>query len=135
LGELIRFPERPREVLPNLDATHQTNTDGYLGLLVSKKQLERFVEKVIRGVAFVENQIYIDDQHELNMYVLEDSAAGSIVEALEKRGETVGLRPALIIRRAVIPEDPASGFYAIEIWGTVKLYASVLPNHLARGDP
>jgi hypothetical protein len=128
LGEMRRFPELPnRGIFPNFGPAHHPGPDGYYGVQLDKKKIERLTEKIVRGVAFVQDEIFIDENYDLAIYFLEDSGAELVVEMIAQYGVQLHRGPGLIVKRAVIPEDPRAGLYAIEIWQRAKMYAAITP--------
>ena len=131
LGEMRRFPELPnRGIFPNFGPAHLAGPDGYYGVLLDKKKIERLTEKIVRGVAFVQDKIFIDENYDLAIYFLEDSGATPVVRMIAQYGVQLHRGPGLIVKRAVIPEDPRAGLYAIEIWQRAKMYAAITPKEL-----
>ncbi len=118
-------------VLPNFGPAHEAGEEGYISVNLPKHDLDRIAEKIVRGIAFVENGIFIDDKYSLDIFVLNDEGAKEIIDIINKFGVTLSRGAAITVRKATIPEDPKSGLYAIEIWGKVKLYASVMPVSIA----
>lgn len=124
------FKEIPSHgIFPNFGPQAPPEPEGYRGILISRSNLEKIAEKIVRGVAYVEDQIYIDDNYELDLYVLEDEGAAPVVEIIDRYGIQLHRGPALLVRRAVIEDDKQAGLYAIEIWGRLKLYATVTPKN------
>lgn len=121
-------------IFPNFGPLHAPSPEGYIGVALPKHQLEQLAKKIVKGVAFVEDKVFIDEKYSLDIYVLNDVGAAPVIEAIEKYGVELHRGPGLVVRRAVIPEDRQSGLYAIEIWGRAKLYAAVIPKCVEGAD-
>ena len=131
LRELIVFRLLPDHgIFPNFGPLQSPCTQGHIGMPLSKYQIERLAEKVVRGVTFIEDGLYIDERYNLEIFILADAGATPVIEMIEKHGVQLHRGPGLIVRRAVIPEDRRSGLYAVEIWGRAKLYAAVTQKRL-----
>jgi len=131
LGEMWRFRKLPsRVIFPNFGPAHDPGPDGYYGVQLDKKKIERLAEKIVKGVAFVQDGIFIDENYDLSIYFLEDAGARPIVEMINQYGVQLHRGLGLLVRRAVIPEDPRVGLYAVEIWQRAKMYAAVTPKGL-----
>lgn len=131
LGDTVTFEQLPDHgVFPNFGPLHPLGPEGYTGVPLPKSQLERLTEKIVRGVAFVTDGILIEGQYEINVYILGEDGAQPIVEMIDKFGEQLHRGPGLLVKRAVMSQDRRTGFYVVEIWGRVKLYASVTPKEV-----
>lgn len=127
-GQFAKIPDHG--VYPNFGPVHPPSPEGYIGIFLPKSHLEKVAEKIVRGITQVTDGSLIDSQYDLDIYVLDDESASSIIQMIDRYGEQLHRGSALLVRRAVIPEDRRSGFYAIEIWGRFKIYASVTPKGL-----
>ncbi len=66
LRELTIFQSIPDHgIFPNFGPLQPPSTEGYIGLPLPKHQIERLAEKIVRGVAFVEDGLYIDERYNL----------------------------------------------------------------------
>ena len=61
---------------------------------------------------------------------MNEAGAAEFRAALDRFGATHERLPGMKVRRAVIPEDRVSAIFEIEIWGQLKLYATVTPKKL-----
>jgi len=97
------------------------------GILIPEKELKKIAEKIIRGITYVINSLYIDSSHHVNIYFQHESTLAYIHELLQKHGQVYSCGKGIVIERAVIPEDAQSGVYHITIWGTLYMYGVVEP--------
>ena len=69
----------------------------------------------------------IDNQHTINVYLIEDHKAQEVVQTIEAYGVTRHRGPGIVVKYAMSDEGGLSSLWLIEIWGKLKLYAVVLP--------
>ena len=90
------------------------------------QELERIVNKIIKGIVFIEDSRFLDTSTEIEHLVVSDEEARPLEELLGKYGSRHSREPGIEVIRAVAPEDGISAFYKISIWGRWISYASVL---------
>lgn len=129
--EMLRFRHVPdRGIFPNFGPAHVAGPDGYIGVRLDKNDIEKVAAKIIKGVAFVQDGIFIDENYDLSIYFLEDEGAKPVIEIINQHGVQLHRGAGLVVRRAVIPDDPRAGLYALEIWQRAKVYAAILPKEI-----
>jgi len=94
-------------------------------LLISEKGLKFLVEKIIKGIAYLEDDRYLDATTEIKHYVISNQSVSGIEKLLEKHGTVHSHEPGIVVVRAVAHEDGVSALYRITIWGQWVMYASV----------
>ena len=97
------------------------------GILVPKKSLDLFGEKLIRGFTYEMHTRYIEADHEVSVWIAHEEHAKPLIESIRQHGAEYHRGPGIIIGAAYIPEDPLSGVFKITIWGTLNLYGAILP--------
>lgn len=128
LRRVQKFETLPdKGIFPNFGPTHSPGPGGYIAVPLPRTQLEKLTEKIVRGIAYIEDGVVIDDSYDLDIYVVEDSGAEHFRQMIKKYGYVLNRDSAIVVHRAVVPEDPRAGIYGIEIWGQAKLYATVTP--------
>lgn len=128
LGRMLFFDELPEVGLfPNFGPQPGQKLNQSPAVLLPKSHLEKLAEKIVRGIFYVEYEDVIDGDYELEVFVVEDHGAKEFMDLVNNYGKELNRGPGISIRRAVLPEDPKSGVYAIVIWERAKLYASILP--------
>ena len=90
---------------------------------VSATGIRRLVEKVVRGVAYMQDRKFVEKPYKIEQYVLTDDGAGPLKEMLDRFGTVYERGPGITVIRAVVPEDQMTAVYGIEIWGRFKAYA------------
>ena len=127
--KLIKLKDVPKEsVFPNFGP--RIDAEGYAGLPVPREGLEKMAEKIVRGIVFKETGQFIGDGYDIEIYVLHDEDAKQFVDMVSKFGGEINRGVGLSVIRAVLPEDPKTGVYAITIWKQLKMYAVVSPHNL-----
>ena len=95
---------------------------------IPASSFHRLTEKIVRGIFFIEDAQYIAPPHSISFYALEDDGASEITELLAHFGKEYARGPGILINRAVTPEDGVSALISIEVWGSFKMYAAVMPS-------
>jgi hypothetical protein len=109
---------------------------------IPKNNVDRLFEKIIRGLAYIEDGRFIEPPHTVSLYPLGDADSPVFTSLLDKFGTVHARGPGIVVRRAVAPEDGLSAIYELTIWGTFQTYAVVMgsepnpsPNTDAREEP
>jgi hypothetical protein len=92
---------------------------------VPKRAIDRLVEKIVRGITYVEDGNFIEDSHIIEPQYMHEDSASFLREQFKKSGKRFERKPGLVIDRCVAPEDGVSSIYRIEIWGRLCVYAFV----------
>ena len=95
-------------------------------ILVPVRHLQTLAEKIVKGLAFIEEGRFIDANAEIEHHVVTEVGAREIEAVLGAFGEEHSRGPGVRIVRAVTPEDGISSLHKITIWGEIVLYVSVL---------
>lgn len=101
-----------------------------VAITISARGLKQLTEKVVRGLAYLEEGKFIEETHDIENFVVNEVGASEFRTTLDRFGTTHERLPGLRVRRAAMPEDRVSGIFEIEIWGQLKLYAMVTPKTL-----
>ena len=80
----------------------------------------------MRGCEFVLAQRYIEPPYILKVYFPNVEGINGL-ESMIAGVATESLGPGLEIKRAPTGEDPLSVMYRLRIWGTLTVFATVLP--------
>lgn len=84
--------------------------------------------KIVRGIYFIEDERFIEPPYSIDFYALEDKGSAPIKELLDRFGTEYARGPGILINRAVAPEDGIAAIISIEVWGSFKMYASIMPH-------
>lgn len=96
-------------------------------LTVPKSWIDKLAIKIVKGIAYIEDKVLIDDRFELQPHVAEKEAAEEFEQAIDRYGNSLSRGPGILVERAVTPEDGVSSIYKVTIWGQFVVYVSVLP--------
>ena len=100
--------------------------EGETGALrVKAHHLRRFSEKIVRGLSYLEDGIFIEPPHHIHFYLLRDADAEQLVATASRFGKTLAREPGIEVVRAVTPDDGVSSLYAITVWNRLKMYSVV----------
>lgn len=127
LAELLHGDQIPQEgIYPGLGERWNRSKDAQVAIIVPASSFRRLAEKIVRGIFFIEDGQCIEPPHLIDFYALEDEGAAPIKELLNRFGTEYARGPGILVNRAITPEDGVSAIISIEVWGSFKMYASVL---------
>jgi hypothetical protein len=136
LQQTISGSDIPRQAIyPGFGPQSTQAESEQVAVPVSAQGLKQLTEKVVRGLTYLEENKFIERTHEIENFVVTEEGASEFRAALDRFGTIHERLPGLRIRRAVIPEDRMSGIFEIEIWGQLKLYATVTPKKSPSAQP
>lgn len=90
---------------------------------VSATAIRRLVEKIVRGITYIEDGKFVEKPFTVEHYALAEENAGPFRMLLDRFGTVYERGPGITIVRAVVPEDRMTAVYSIEIWRRFKSYA------------
>ncbi|MEA5554680.1 hypothetical protein VB713_27515 [Anabaena cylindrica UHCC 0172] len=130
IQEIVKFKGRPpvHGFLPNFRLSNVYYPE-YFSVLISAEKLEKLCHKIVRGITYITDSSLIENCFEINFFILEDKDAQPVLEHFQKSIEKYEL-PGIKVLRAMAADDKNSGFYAIEIWGRLKMYSIVRPQQV-----
>jgi hypothetical protein len=92
---------------------------------VPKRAIDRLVEKIVRGITYLEEGAFIEETHVIEPQYMQEESARFLNEQFVKFGKRFERKPGLVIDRCATPEDSVSSIFRIEIWGRLRVYAFV----------
>lgn len=126
LNQMIRGQNVPlTAVYPGFEEKWGRPKAEQVALPISALAVKRLVEKIIKGITYIEDDRYLDSGTEIEHHVVSEEDASPIKDVLEKFGVRHSREPGIEVVRAVTPEDGVSALYQITIWGQFRMYASV----------
>ncbi|MBE9207314.1 hypothetical protein IQ244_12410 [Nostoc sp. LEGE 06077] len=129
--ELFQWKTMPTIGLhPNFGVQNNIYYPEYLTILISAEKLERLCHKIVRGITYITDKVFIEENSNIHFFTVDDKAARPILEDMKKNLVTYEL-PGIKVVRAMTSGNLNAGFYAIEIWGRLKMYAVVKPKKLS----
>jgi len=127
LQRLIKGRAIPDEgAYPGLEERWGRPREEQLAVHVPSAHLHRLVEKIVKGIAFIEDGRYVDSSAEIKHHVITQEGAEPLLQLLQRHGKIHSRAPGIEVLRAVTPEDGVSAIYKMTIWGQLVMYASVL---------
>lgn len=94
-------------------------------ILISKESFERITEKIVRGIYYIDDGIFVAPPYTIDFFALPEGGIASLNEALNRWGKVYAREPGIVVRRAVAHEDGVSSLFEITFWKQFKTYASV----------
>lgn len=110
-------------VYPGFGPQPGLHDEERVAISISAVSVRRLVEKVVRGITYLESDQYVEEPYSVEHYVLTDEDASPIRELLHRFGTVYERGPGICVVRAVVPDDGIAALYSIEIWGRLKAYA------------
>ncbi|MBT9612733.1 MAG: hypothetical protein IV108_05640 [Burkholderiales bacterium] len=128
LAKMLKGDAIPDQAIyPGLGERWDRPRGDQIAISVPANHLKKVVEKVIKGLAYIEDGRLIDAEMEITHHVVDQTGAKPIEELLAAFGANHSRGPGIEVSRAVTPEDGISAVYKITIWGEIVMYATVLP--------
>jgi hypothetical protein len=127
-----RLSRRAR--FPGLAPPPTHGGDTPMAVPIPGESLRRLVEKICRGIFYINDESFIEPPYEIVHHVVDERGAAPAVEILEQYGAVFAREPGITVCRAVVPENRRAALFSIEIWGQLKLYASVLDEDQPSND-
>jgi hypothetical protein len=112
-------------VFPGLGERWADVTGERTAILIPKQTFERITEKIVRGIYFIEDGIFIEPPYTIDFYALPEDGTTLWTDALDRWGKVYSREPGLVVRRAVAHEDGVSSLFEVTFWKQFKTYASV----------
>lgn len=113
-----------RGVYPNLGDITNSDPSNLLAFQIPAESIRKLNEKIIRGITFLEDNIYIEPPFKINFWAVEDSAAQSVIAFLKRFGKIYAREPGIVVCRVVVPTEGLA-LFSINIWNRFKMYGSV----------
>lgn len=127
LAEIQHGDEIPQDgIYPGFGERWNRPRIDQVAINIPARSFRRLTEKIVRGIYFIEDKRFIESPYTIDFYALEDEGASEVKELLNRFGTEYARGPGILINRAVTPEDEVSAIISIEVWGAVKMYASVM---------
>lgn len=130
LRQLIPPDEVPAQsVLPGFGPHAGSAHREQLGLSVAVQDLKAFGEKIVRGITYVVDEKYIEDDYSIEIMSAAEIDVPSFRRFLTRFGVHYDRGPGISVTRAVPHDDLNTAMFEIEIWGRLNLWATVSPRH------
>jgi hypothetical protein len=129
LACILAGDEIPEEgIYPGLEERWGRARPDQRALVIPARCFERLAEKIVRGLAYLEEGVLIGPDYVVEHHPLTSKGVLPIEDVLAKYGVERHGGPGVQIVRAVAGEDPVASLSKITIWGEFVLYVSVSPH-------
>lgn len=112
---------------PGLGERWGRKKEDQIALKVPKNFIDRLAIKIVKGIAYIEEGVFIGDEYVMEPIAVEATGASMFYEAISRHGHSLSRGPGIRVERAVVQEDRISSICKITIWGELNIYVSVLP--------
>lgn len=97
-----------------------------IGVTVGVNELEALGDKLVRGITYVANGRYIEEDHDIKIH-FDPNQSAVFAEAAKKFGAKYHRGPGILVSHAAAKDDPVSGVFDFTLWGTFRFWAVVNP--------
>lgn len=124
--ELLNGADIPQSaVYPGLGERWSRSSEKGIGIRVPAESIRRLAEKIVRGIHYLEDEMFIEPPLTIEFFALTDEGAKPAIEILDQFGSIYAREPGIVVRRAVPADAPMNGIFEINVWEQFKMYASV----------
>lgn len=128
LKKILHGPQIPTQsVLPDFGPSLILPINQLHALPISSRKMSKFAEKLVRGFVYKNTKIYIDENHEIEVYFSNNRAISIIMDKIDRYGKREYCGPGIRIGAAYANDDPQSGLFDILVWQRLHMYASIVP--------
>lgn len=123
LGEMYKGEElRGKNVVPGLHERWDRPLEKQLGISIPEESLPAMTEKIVRGITFREDGVFIEPDQKIGCFLAKDEDVKDVKEMLDRDGKEFKREPGLVVRRA---RYEAGDLYEITFWNQFTTYATV----------
>jgi hypothetical protein len=131
MAQVLEGPEVPTTgIYPFVGERRDPLAGEDVAVRIPATSFRRLTEKIVRGITFVEDEKYIEPPFCIEFHALDEDGAQHVRRLLDEFGVTYSREPAIVVRRAVSPDDGISSIFEIEFWGQFKTHAFVVDKTL-----
>jgi|SRR5579862_1787812 len=128
LREIRRTSVPPQiGVLPNFGPQPGLAYPHYALVTIPARNLIKLGDKLVRGITYLEFGAEISGRYMIETHVTHDENAAEIDALVRSKGTQHYGGPGVTVVRAAAVDDPVVALFHIDIWGRLRLRASVLP--------
>jgi hypothetical protein len=131
LKETVPFRDAHGTVLPGFGVPEGQNPEQSRAIVAPDGSLETFTGKLVRGITFVADGAFIENEYRIEAYPAVNEEGIADVIPLLAAGTTYHRGPGIFVKRSRATKNDGSGIYGeiwfIRIWERLHLYASVSP--------
>lgn len=115
-------------IYPNLGERWGRAKDQQVAVRLPVKHIERFCEKIVRGIHYLEHGELIEPPFQIQFFALDDEGAAPIRRILNRHGKRYVRGPGFEVIRVVPVDEPKASMQEIRIFGEFAMFAVVEPN-------
>lgn len=112
-------------VYPNFGPDWHPKGGSATAIPISQRKIYRLAEKIVRGLIYLDDGLFVNADYEVNTYTLTDESAKPLIEMAVKYGKAHSRGPGITVVKATVPEDKISSLFVVEIWGRFRMYSVV----------
>lgn len=112
-------------LLPGLGPVVGVPLSEQVATLVAADDLKAFVEKLVRGLTYLQCDLLIGPEYEIEMQLLAPENFHIFADELDRFAVTVDRGPGIRARMARVPDNPIIAMYEFTIWERLTLFAYV----------
>ena len=120
-------------IYPGLGERWNRKEEDQIALTLPKKFVDLLAVKIVRGIAYIEDGMLINENYVIEPYAVTEEGAAVFNDALARYGHSLSKGLGIKVERAIAPEDGISSIYKITIWAEFIIYASVSQIVTVRG--
>jgi hypothetical protein len=129
LAETLQGAAIPQgATIPGMGERWGRPVEDQIAVLLPAPSLRLMTEKVVRGIFYVQDGVFIEPPYKIDFYLLPDDAAAIWSVTLDTYGVVYSRPPGLVVRRAIEGEDERRSLFEITFWQQFKTYAAVTMN-------
>ena len=114
-------------IYPGLHDRWNQPHDDRMAVLISKSDMDRITEKIVRGITFIKGGKFIEPPYKITVMAFQDDASAPHREAFARCGTEYALGPGIVVRRLLYPVEMLLLFEIEFFGGQFRSYARVSP--------
>ena len=126
-GEIAQCDAIPEKgILPGFGKRPGVATAPYASIPISPNELKAFGKKLVRGATYALDEAFIENDYDITVEFPEQANVKFFSNLAKRCGTLYCVGPGLEIQRAKAEENPKNAMFVIEIWGQLRIYATVI---------
>lgn len=123
---------KEKNAVPGLEERWDRPLEEQLGIRIPEESLPAMTEKIIRGITFREDGVFIEPDEKIEFFLVNDADVKEVKEMLDRAGKEFKREPGLVVRRA---RSAGGDLYEITFWDQFKTYATVVKTNPRTESP
>ncbi len=118
----VKKDEVSASIIPGFDGWDVNDA-----VFISTETFNKFAEKLVRGIAYITCNTYIEPSHEIEI-IMWKKMPPQLDDFLKKAAKTFDCGKTISVRIWFEPTDPQSSFCEIAVWNKFRISAIVSPS-------